>query len=184
MAKRWIVERGDKKSSPITSDKLVALARAGKVRPDDMICCEGQDNWQTAGNVKGLFATDSVQSATPPLTKPADPPVPQSAQVVDYAPPPAAQQPVPTVNVITPRRSSSLGIASVILGILAFLICWIPLPRLAVPCSGAVPRKIVRETRRVAEYLPRVLFSRSMASGTESGPSTSASTTADQVGSR
>lgn len=33
----------------------------------------------------------------------------------------------PLVNVAIPRRGSSLGVASVIMGTLAFLICWIPL---------------------------------------------------------
>lgn len=32
----------------------------------------------------------------------------------------------PVVNVALPRRGSSLGIAALVLGILAFLICWIP----------------------------------------------------------
>jgi len=36
-------------------------------------------------------------------------------------------QPVPTVNINNPRRTSSLGIVSLILGIVAFLICWIPI---------------------------------------------------------
>ncbi len=33
----------------------------------------------------------------------------------------------PSVNVHMPKRSSSLGIVSLILGVVAFLICWIPL---------------------------------------------------------
>lgn len=43
----------------------------------------------------------------------------------------------PTVNIAPPRRGSSLGVASLILGILAFLICWIPLVNLlGVPLSA------------------------------------------------
>lgn len=39
--------------------------------------------------------------------------------------------------VITPRRGSSLGLASIILGILALLICWVPfLNMLGLPLSG------------------------------------------------
>ncbi|MFW5653362.1 MAG: hypothetical protein ACOC0P_04890 [Planctomycetota bacterium] len=33
----------------------------------------------------------------------------------------------PTINIATPRRSNSLGIAAVILGLVAILVCWIPL---------------------------------------------------------
>jgi hypothetical protein len=36
----------------------------------------------------------------------------------------------PVVNIAPPRRGNSLGIASLVLGILAFLICWIPLVNL------------------------------------------------------
>ena len=36
----------------------------------------------------------------------------------------------PVINIALPRRGSSLGVASLVLGILAFLICWIPLVNL------------------------------------------------------
>jgi len=43
----------------------------------------------------------------------------------------------PTVNVNLPRRGSSLGIASLVLGTLSFAICWIPLiGMLGIPLSG------------------------------------------------
>lgn len=49
----------------------------------------------------------------------------------------APQPPTPTVNVNLPRRGSSLGIASLILGVVAFAICWIPLlGMLGIPLSG------------------------------------------------
>lgn len=54
-------------------------------------------------------------------------------------PAPVATQapPVQTVNVKLPRRGASLGIAACILGVLAFLICWVPLIGLVgVPLSA------------------------------------------------
>ena len=50
----------------------------------------------------------------------------------------ARRVPPPTVNIQTqPTRSNSLGIASLILGILAFLICWIPFVAIvSMPLSG------------------------------------------------
>lgn len=43
----------------------------------------------------------------------------------------------PLVNIAPPRRGSSLGVASLILGIIAFLICWIPIVSLiGVPLSA------------------------------------------------
>ena len=45
-------------------------------------------------------------------------------------------QNAPIVNVAVPRRGSSLGVAAIIMGILAFLICWIPIVNLVgVPLS-------------------------------------------------
>jgi hypothetical protein len=43
----------------------------------------------------------------------------------------------PVVNIAPPRRGNSLGIAALVLGILAFLICWIPVVNLlGVPLSA------------------------------------------------
>jgi hypothetical protein len=43
----------------------------------------------------------------------------------------------PVINIAPPRRGSSLGVASLVLGILAFLICWIPFVNLlGVPLAG------------------------------------------------
>lgn len=43
----------------------------------------------------------------------------------------------PVVNIAPPRRGNSLGVAALVLGILAFLICWIPLVNLlGVPLSA------------------------------------------------
>jgi len=97
MAKRWIVKRGGKRSAPIASEKLIALAKEGKVLRDDMICPEGQDNWQRASSVKGLFSDDpSAARPSPPVIKKQQVPeatFSQRAEVVDYSPPPAARRP-------------------------------------------------------------------------------------------
>lgn len=55
-----------------------------------------------------------------------------SAYPAPPVPPAPALEPghavgAPSVNVHLPRRTSSLGVASLILGIVAFLFCWIPL---------------------------------------------------------
>jgi hypothetical protein len=60
--------------------------------------------------------------------------------------PPAKREPsrtrghdaqAPTVNVHVPRRGSSLGIAAIVLGVVAIAFCWIPLVGiLSVPLSG------------------------------------------------
>ncbi len=61
-----------------------------------------------------------------------------------------------TVHVDQPRRSSSLGIASLVLGILALLVCWVPfLGTISLPLSGlglllGLVGLIVAATRRGA----------------------------------
>lgn len=43
----------------------------------------------------------------------------------------------PVVNIAPPRRGNSMGVASLVLGVIAFLICWIPLVNLlGVPLSA------------------------------------------------
>ena len=63
-------------------------------------------------------------------------PLAPPTQVTRQVPPPPIEPGhvagVPSINVHLPRRSSSLGIVSLVLGIVAFLFCWIPL----VSCHG------------------------------------------------
>jgi len=63
---------------------------------------------------------EPLQQAMP---MPMQPPVQQQPNVIHVA---------PVVNVSQPKRGSSMGIASIVLGTLAFLICWIPM----VGCIG------------------------------------------------
>jgi hypothetical protein len=63
------------------------------------------------------------------------------AQRISTSPPPpieAGHVPgLPSINVNLPKRASSLGIAALILGVLAFLLCWVPLVGvLTLPLSG------------------------------------------------
>lgn len=73
---------------------------------------------------------------------------PMVAQQVQPLSPVYAQQPTqpleqghfrgaPVINIAPPRRGNSLGVASLVLGIIAFVICWIPLVNLlGVPLSA------------------------------------------------
>jgi len=76
-----------------------------------------------------LLEEDSTALArrTPPVEviERAPPPQPP-AQILVQAPPPRIVTPV-QVSVRTPHHGSSLGNGAVVLGILAFVICWIPL---------------------------------------------------------
>ena len=65
-----------------------------------------------------------IKAATPVVRREEE----QSNQVQNAQSPQqlSSQQSLPTLNVNVKSNSNSLGIASIILGILAFLICWIP----------------------------------------------------------
>lgn len=85
------------------------------------------------------IAVDTTDAA--PAVAPAAPVVAEkpAARVQTYAPrlEQGHQAGAPVMNIATPRRGNSLGIASIILGVLAFLICWIPLVNIvSLPLSG------------------------------------------------
>lgn len=79
-------------------------------------------------NQRGILVAkvSEVQKASRPARR---------VEPVMKTPPPASYEPgqvhgAPVINIGMPRRGSSLGVASVILGAIAFLICWIPLVNL------------------------------------------------------
>jgi len=87
MGNGWIVRRGTKETPPIAHDKLIELAKAGKLRPDDMVRREDQQEWQEARKVKGLFDGSAIvgKPASPPAMKPAvsAPPAPTLRATAD-----------------------------------------------------------------------------------------------------
>ncbi len=81
---------------------------------------------QEAAHRKGILVS---RVAPVVLHQPAAPPAPLPAPV--YAPVEQGHyRGAPVINIAPPRRGSSLGVASLVLGVLAFLICWIPLVNL------------------------------------------------------
>lgn len=79
------------------------------------------------------FRKGIMVSKVAPIARRVAPTLPQPAPTIEQGHHPGA----PVVNVVPPRRGSSLGVASIVLGIMAFLICWIPLVNLlGVPLSA------------------------------------------------
>jgi len=56
---KWRIKRGDKIAGEVPSSKVRQLAAAGKLRKTDLLCKEGTEKWVPAGNVKGLWQTNS-----------------------------------------------------------------------------------------------------------------------------
>ncbi len=149
MSRKFYYRRGNEIHGPVGVQELRRMANDGTLNKADHIRPDGEEKWYVVGTVKGLFPDPTANSASSG-DRPAAP---------DVAPvPPRAQTPVEelsdavrrgstpelvhtpglsTVNVLLPRRGSSLGIAALVLGILAFLFCWVPLlGAITLPLSG------------------------------------------------
>jgi hypothetical protein len=81
---------------------------------------------QEIANRKGILVSRIVANAARVGTTPLQ----ALTSVVQQQAEQGHQRGAAVINVSPPRRGNSLGIASLILGILAFLICWIPLVNL------------------------------------------------------
>jgi hypothetical protein len=121
----WFVQHGGKIHGPMSPGQLKQLATASKISPATNVRLGMDGRWTPARNVKGLFVTEPVATAPPP-------PPPVIVEPVRYEPVPTPRLEsghvahAPSVNVHLPKRTSSLGVASLVLGIVAFLLCWIP----------------------------------------------------------
>jgi hypothetical protein len=91
MSDQWFYAvGGSQQSGPVTMVQLADLARAGNLRPNDLVWREGMPEWATASTVQGLFASASAPPP-PPLASTGAP-----AQPLPYAnlhAPPAHFQP-------------------------------------------------------------------------------------------
>jgi hypothetical protein len=77
--KEWFYARGGQQSGPVTFDQLKELARSGGLdATKDLVWTSTMRDWQTAGQVEGLFDKHARQDVPPP--DPANPyAAPQSA---------------------------------------------------------------------------------------------------------
>ena len=62
IASRWYWTRGGKQGGPVSWEELGTLARAGKIRADDLVLREGTNQWIPARQAQG-----NVPAGPPPL---------------------------------------------------------------------------------------------------------------------
>ncbi len=152
MSRKFYYRRGDKTQGPVSVQELQEMARDGRLDKADRVKADDKDKWYVAGTVKGLFPgiaettpiSRSSEDRSPTATIQPVPPTPVAPlEGLTHAihRPAALEQGhlpgVPTVNIVPPRRGSSLGIAALVLGVLAFLFCWVPLlGAITLPLSG------------------------------------------------
>lgn len=128
---KYIARTLEGDSDPITADDLRGMARDGRLKPEDMVRRDDDQRWHRASGIKGLFPQA-------PVRREPDPPV-ETARPVEVIERVVHAPPVyrPEIRVDIKRKGSSLGVAGLIMGIIAFLICWIPLVgALGIPLSA------------------------------------------------
>lgn len=66
MPSEWYVLIDGQRQGPCTGSQLLALASSGRLKPSDMVCRSGMDQWVAASKVNGLFSA----GVKPPPTLP------------------------------------------------------------------------------------------------------------------
>jgi hypothetical protein len=113
MAIEWLYSRNGRQFGPVSDEQLKEMAASGYLLATDLVWRDGLSDWILASHLKGLNFS---------LKCPSPPPIPLNRE---------------TTAVSHSVAAHSLGISAVILGILALLICWIPLfGLLGLPLSG------------------------------------------------
>ncbi|MDP1561411.1 MAG: hypothetical protein Q8M16_08450 [Pirellulaceae bacterium] len=151
MAKEWFVRQGGKVAGPFDSERLKQLLGAGKLRDDAEVANDRNGPWHPKAKLKG-FESPAVSQTQPPKTEVVSAPVQAAtaakiidAPVIQSRPVPSttaapiyvqASHPTVNVQVNNSTASNSLGISSVILGIISFFVCWIPIVGFALSGLG------------------------------------------------
>src|SRR5690606_20433131 len=115
---RYVYRQHGNEYGPVDAETLQEMAMRGELSPADPVREEDGESWSPARRVPGLVfrAADLAPYRSQQPTT-----VDAGASGGATAPPPPSH--VPTVRVETPRRGSSLGIAAMVIGVLALLIC-------------------------------------------------------------
>lgn len=82
MAIKWTVKRDQKEHAPVSSEQLRNLARAGKLKPTDLVRRGETGDWKKASSVAGLLAPGDVSretAAAGPASEPAASPSPDGS---------------------------------------------------------------------------------------------------------
>jgi hypothetical protein len=88
----WHVKRNEKTFGPFNSDQLKKLADSGKIKPEDLLKRENQENWVRACEIKGLgLEARHIPNKTlspPPLIEntPTPPPLPSAVNETQKTP--------------------------------------------------------------------------------------------------
>ena len=135
-SKQWYIQVGQATQGPFNTDQLRHLANSTQITSQTMVMLDGNNQWVRAEQIRGLFPAPvpTVINVQP------QPPVEQPRQEIfsydrpanlnfDYLPERqrrSGRQSLRTHNIEIQRSSSPLGIASLVIGIIACLFAWIP----------------------------------------------------------
>lgn len=134
----YFIRSGRQISGPYSGRQIREMASSGRLAESDEISSD-KVRWVPARDIPGLCFTQKIAVRTAPVgaVSVIAPSRPQTPAVTTVAPV-VQMHASPVIHVAAPRPyGNSLGIASMVLGILAFVICWIPiLNLLGLPLSG------------------------------------------------
>lgn len=140
----WFVQKGSKVYGPFKTRQLKELASTGKLLKSDKIRRNEMDHWVDASSARGLF--DDEHEHHSPRAEPAPASTEQShglddlvaasgtvdsgspgraSHEADYTPRPASHR-VSRGRSNHRKEVNGLGVAGLVLGIIAALTCWIP----------------------------------------------------------
>ena len=94
----WMARRGTKSVGPMSMATLQDKAFSGKLKPSDQVKLVGQNEWQLAGSIRGLFPSISNQQLSDDVQLEAV--VPKDETAATPVPPPFSSSPKPLNDIL------------------------------------------------------------------------------------
>lgn len=134
----WFYAKNGSQQGPLSTDEIKSRIAMGEIGPSDLAWCEGMSDWMPIGQIPQLKIEAPVREVAPPVA--AAPPFAPSSSPYQ-APGSPAGAPTPAQMVPGQTPSQGLAIASMVCGILTFILCcpssFTPLGVLSVPIAIA-----------------------------------------------
>ncbi|HET6247931.1 MAG TPA: GYF domain-containing protein [Tepidisphaeraceae bacterium] len=122
---RWHYTQNGAQQTPISDTELRQRAADGRLKPMDMVWCEGMPQWGPAGNITGLFPAAAV--LPPPMPAPGAAPINYYGNPAGYRPPASGIGQDAGMRMLLPVGRSPWAIVAGYLGLLSVIILPAPL---------------------------------------------------------
>jgi hypothetical protein len=157
----WFYAKHGKQEGPVEETELRSKMKSGEVGADDLVWREGMAEWTPAGKVTELATLPLAEAPRPSAAGPGGeggpPPAAAAPPPPGAAPPPGGvamqSQPAPGAPMIyTPPPTSGLAIASMVLGIIGLMACYVwALPGIPAVICGHLALNSMRRSAHAVE---------------------------------